>query len=241
MPDGEAGADATTMAVILDLPAEPGAGREVARRLAAASDARRRAVERQIHDGLQQHVAILGLRLGMLQRRIGVDPAASAEECDELGREVGEILGELRSMAHLVYPAILENEGLQAALQLAARRLDARVEVRFAAPGGADHAPESVLPAEIRRALYFVCLEALDNAVRHAGTPASVVIELIVSDDEVVVRVDDDGEGIVPARVDAGSGIQHMVDRVHALGGRLRIESSRDGTCVVAAVPRMPG
>ena len=123
--------------------------------------------------------------------------------------------------------------------------LGAEVEVRTgtAASTGAttpDARADAVLPAALQRALYFVCLEALDNAVRHGGPGVHVEIDLAVADAEIVLRVRDDGAGFVPSRPEAESGIQHMADRVRALGGHLQIESSRDGTCVVAAIPRRP-
>lgn len=203
---------------------------DAARRLAAASDERRRAVERLLHDGVQQHMALLGLKLSMLQKRITTDPDAAVAACDELREEIQGALRELRAVAHLIYPAILENEGLGSALRQAADRLGVRARV--------DVAADLRLPSSLSAAFYFCALEALDNAARHAGSDASVAVRVAAEGDHAVFEVSDDGQGFDVPSPHGSSGLQYVTDRVEALGGVLEIVSSTgQGTRVRGTVP----
>jgi signal transduction histidine kinase len=215
-------------AVSLARPGEPDA-HVVSRRLAAASDERRRGIERILHDGVQQHLALLGLKLSMLKKLINTDTAAAEAMCAELHREHQEVLRELRSVTHLIYPAILDNEGLAAALRHAAARLGIRTSIEVD--------QEAALPAGFNAAFYFCCLEALDNVARHAGPDVHVVVRARTTSSEATFEVVDDGAGFRPEALLEPSGLQHIADRIEALDGRLEVDSSEKGTRVRATVP----
>ena len=204
----------------------------VSRRLAAAADERRRMIERLMHDGVQQHLALLALKLSMLEELINTDIAAAREMCRDLHHEHQEVLRELRSVAHLIYPAILDNDGLAAALRLAANRLGIRttIEVNQEVP----------LPPDIRAPFYFCCLAAMDNAARHAGSDVDVLVRARTNATEATFEVIDDGSGFHPGEMLEPSGLQYIADRVEALNGTLSIESSDEGTRVRAVVPIQP-
>lgn len=204
--------------------------RVVAERLATAFDERRRNVERILHDGVQQHMALLGLKLSMLQKRIGSDPERASVMCEELRDEIQGALRELRAVAHLIYPAILENEGLAAALQHAAHRLEVHANV--------DVVDDVRLPRGIESAFYFCCLEALDNAARHAGPGIEVDVTVSRVGETAVFEVVDDGAGFEVTDPGVRSGLQHIADRVTALGGSFSLSSSTGGgTRVRGEVP----
>jgi signal transduction histidine kinase len=204
---------------------------EVARRLAAASDERRRAVERVMHDGVQQHLALLGLKLSIVQKRIGSDPGAAADLCREVHDELQWALSELRSVAHQIYPAVLENEGVGAALLGASRRLGATVDLT-----GADAVD---VPTELRAPVYFCCLEALEVLTRLGASSAGVRVVIREEDDAYTFEVEATGTG--GAEAEQGLALQHIADRLSALGGRFALWSGTSGgTTVRGAVPVGP-
>lgn len=207
---------------------KPDAG-GVSRRLAAASDERRRLIERVLHDGVQQHLALLGLKLSMLQKLINTDAAAAEAMCAELHQEHQEVLRELRSVTHLIYPAILDNEGLATALRNAAARLGIQTTIEVD--------QEVPLPAGFDAAFYFCCLEALDNVARHAGPNVHVIVRARTTSSEATFEVVDDGAGFRADQIADASGLQYIADRIEALDGTLVVESSDGGTRVRAVVP----
>jgi signal transduction histidine kinase len=204
----------------------------VSRRLAAASDERRRSIERVLHDGVQQHLALLGLKLSMLQKLIDTDAAAAEAMCAELHQEHQEVLRELRVVAHLIYPAILDNEGLAAALRHAGARLGIQTSIEVV--------QEAPLPEGVSAAFYFCCLEALDNVARHAGPDVHVVVRARITASTAMFEVTDDGSGFHPDELTEVSGLQHIADRIEALDGTLSVDSSERGTRVRAEVPHRP-
>ncbi len=200
--------------------------RESRARLVAAADAERRRMERDLHDGAQQHLVLLRLRLRALEQAHGDDPAV-----DELRAGIDEALAALRDLAHGIYPAALEADGLAAALGEAAGRAAIPVNVECAALGR--------YPSEIEAAVYFCCLEALSNAAKHAGEGAAATLSLAtVADGGLRFAVGDNGPGFDVVRANGSHGLQNMRDRIGALGGTLDIESVPGrGTTVVGAVP----
>jgi signal transduction histidine kinase len=196
-------------------------------RIVTAADAERRRVERDLHDGAQQHLVLLGLKLGLLERRAAADRELAAL-VHETRRDLERALTELRDLAHGIYPAALEHDGLAAALRDAAGR--ATIPARVESNGTGRY------PPEIEAAVYFCCLEALQNASKHAGSGAQVTISLHQRGEELQFAVADDGEGFDPG-VASGSGLQNMADRIGALGGTVSIRSaSGEGTTVTGAV-----
>ena len=134
--------------------------RESRARIVAAADAARRRVERDLHDGAQQQLVMLQLRLGLLERSANTDPEMT-KQVAELRACLAQALAELRDLAHGIYPAVLENEGLPGALGEMAQR--AVLPTQLSCDGTGRH------PREVEAAVYFCCLEALQNAAKHAG------------------------------------------------------------------------
>jgi signal transduction histidine kinase len=193
----------------------------------AADDARRR-LERDLHDGAQQRLTTVGLILRSAQARPGsaADPALQ-RVLEQAVQELQAGLGELRTLARGLHPAILTDEGLVPALRALADRSPVRVTLAAAALGR--------LPGPVETAAYFVVSEALANVVKHAGaTAAQVTLEH--ADGTLIVTIADDGAG--GAVVGAGSGLRGLADRVAALEGRLELHSpARQGTRLRAELP----
>ena len=196
-------------------------------RLVAAQDEERRRLERDLHDGAQQHLVALRVKLGLLaERAVQVAPEL-ADSLHELDADSRAALESLRDLARGVYPPLLESQGLQPALAAQVRRLSVPVEVV---------AESARYPRDVEGAVYFVCSEALQNLAKHADAHAgSVTVER--SNGRVRFAVSDDGRGFEP-RGSAGSGLQNMRDRVEALGGRLEVRSAAGkGTVVEGWLP----
>lgn len=198
-------------------------------RVVAAADSERRRVERDLHDGAQQQLVLLGLKLGMAARLIGKDPGAATAMHDELRADLSEALSELRDLAHGIYPAVLENEGLPGALREAVERAAIPTELRCDGAGR--------YPPELEAAVYFCCLEALQNAAKHAGEGAKAKIELAERGRSLLFEVADDGQGYDTAVARGSVGVQNMTDRIGALGGKLTIRSAAgSGTTILGSI-----
>jgi signal transduction histidine kinase len=199
-------------------------------RIVAASDSARRKVERDLHDGAQQRLVLAQLKLGTLQRQIAADPQSAAQSASELHEELAGALAELRDLARGLYPPLLESDGLPGALTDAAARSPIPTTVDLDSAGR--YSPE------LEAAVYFCCLEALQNAAKYAGEAARACVTLASSDQELTFAVTDDGAGFDPSTVNGSSGLQNIADRIGALGGSVRIESTPGhGTRVAGAVP----
>jgi signal transduction histidine kinase len=196
-------------------------------RIVQAADAERRRLERDLHDGAQQHLVSLALNLRLARGRVETDPTGAAQLLDETMAELAEATDELRELARGIHPAVLTDRGLAAALQALAGRAPMPVELRGI--------PEERLPAPVESAAYFVVAEALTNVARYAqATRAEVSVER--TNGRVVVEVRDDGVGGADPAV--GSGLRGLGDRVAALDGRLEVTSpAGEGTRVRAEVP----
>jgi signal transduction histidine kinase len=202
--------------------AEVQASRE---RIVAASDAERRRLERNLHDGAQQRLVALSLQLRLLEGRVGDDPSARAL-VSTASSELAESLAELRELARGIHPAVL-NHGLAAALDSLAARSPVPTTVTYEANGP--------LPEPVELAAYFVASEALANVAKYAqATAASVRVSHTPTD--AVIEIADDGVG--GADESRGSGLRGLADRVEALDGRLTVVSPAGaGTTVVAELP----
>jgi signal transduction histidine kinase len=199
-------------------------------RIVAASDESRRRVERDLHDGAQQYLVLLELKLGLLAKAATDDPEAVPGLVSEMRTDLGQALAELRDLAHGIYPAVLESDGLPGALVAAAER--SSIPVTIDADGVGRYAQE------LEAAIYFCCLEALQNAAKHAGDGAKVSVRLSQVDGQVRFEVGDDGSGYDTTAMGPSAGLQNMADRIGALGGELHIESTPGaGTTVRGAVP----
>ena len=204
--------------------------RESRARIVVAADEARRLVERDLHDGAQQYLVLLRMKLGLAERAVGGDPEKVGAMVREACQDLDQALSELRDLAHGIYPAVLESDGLPGALAEAAER--AAIPAALECGGGRRYAPE------LEAAVYFCCLEALQNAAKHAGEGANAKVRLAQGNGALEFEVADDGRGYDADAVGPSAGLQNMADRIGALGGRLRIESRPGvGTKVTGNVP----
>jgi signal transduction histidine kinase len=202
--------------------AEVQASRE---RIVAASDAERRRLERNLHDGAQQRLVALSLQLRLLEGRVGDDPSAQ-ELVASASSELAQSLAELRELARGIHPAVL-NHGLAAALDSLAARSPVPTSVAYEANGP--------LSEPVELAAYFVASEALTNVAKYAqATTAGVRVSR--QGRNAVIEIADDGVGGADAA--GGSGLRGLADRVEALDGRLTVISPPGaGTTVIAELP----
>ncbi|HWG97934.1 MAG TPA: histidine kinase [Pilimelia sp.] len=204
--------------------------RESRARIVAAGDAQRRRIERDLHDGAQQHLAAVAMGVSLLRQRVPQGDVAAV--LAQLEDETHKAVEELRRLARGLYPATLVTQGVVPALRAAGRRC--------AAPVVVNGEPFRVDPA-IEAAVYFCCLEALHNAVAHGGAQVRVEVEVTASPERLCFAVRDDGGGFDPAVPATGSGLVNMGDRLAAVGGTLSIRSSAAGTAVLGRVPLTAG
>jgi len=203
--------------------------RESRRRIVAAVDEGRRRLERDIHDGAQQQLVALAVKIRLAESMVERDPAKARELLGQLQTETTDTLENLRDLARGIYPPLLADQGLAVALEAHARRSPVPVHVR----------PDSIgrYPEDVEATIYFCCLEALQNVAKYANA-SSVEIELQQHDGLVAFEVRDDGVGFDTASAPRGTGLQGMADRVEAIGGTLRIRSTPGaGTSVAGRVP----
>jgi PAS domain S-box-containing protein len=183
-------------------------------RLVETADAERRRIERNLHDGAQQRLVALALRLRRVRETVPAVAGSTRRELDAIELELALALEELRELANGIHPAVLAERGLGAAVTVLARRAPMQVDV--------GHVPERRLPEGIEAAAYYVAAEALTNAAKHAAA-GTVRVELSERDGMLEVVVEDDGVG--GASLAAGTGLRGLADRVEAAGGRLEVES----------------
>jgi signal transduction histidine kinase len=198
-----------------------------ARILAAGGNERRR-IERDIHDGAQQRLVALRIHLSLAGEHLGSPEERAMVE--RLGDEVDETIDELRSLAGGLYPQRLAETGLGTALRWAS--VHAAIPVQVETRGLRRH------PEPIELAVYFSCLEAIQNAAKHAGREASATLRLDEDDRLLKFSVEDNGRGFEPRSVTPGMGLTNITGRISAAGGTVRIESSNGaGTRVSGQVP----
>jgi len=205
-------------------------------RLVSAQDVERRRLERNLHDGAQQHLVALKVKLGLAEMLLGRDPAKAAATLEQLKGDADEALETLRDLARGIYPPLLADQGLVVALESQARK--ATVPVRVEAEGVGRYAQE------VEATVYFCVLEALQNVQKYAQA-SQVVVRLTASTDTLTFAVSDDGAGFDPATVRRGAGLTNMRDRLDAIGGSLEVTSThRTGTTLRGAIDvsaRVPG
>ena len=187
-------------------------------RLLESADAERRRLERDLHDGVQQDLIGLRIKLGLAVDAIHSDPGESERQLEAVGRHMDEVLQTLRDFARGIYPAVLQERGLADALRSAAAGSPAQVSIRAFDVGR--------YPQDVEVAIYFCCLEALQNVAKHAGADVPVTVKLSQRGRRVYFEVRDFGCGFDMADARRGSGLTNMQDRIEALGGRLVISSS---------------
>jgi len=202
----------------------------LARRVLAVGDADRQRIEQDLHDGVQQRLTGLRIRLALaaesFQDRGDTDASAAL---NGFGEEVQQAIEEVRAVARGVYPLMLASEGLSAAL-VSASRYSAQ-PVTVSARGIRRCRPE------VESAVYFTCLAAIDNAAKHAG-PAEVYLRAWETAQALHFTIGDTGCGFDPNGIPSGAGLNNMHDRVAAVGGTLTVDSRpSQGTRVHGTVP----
>jgi signal transduction histidine kinase len=206
--------------------------RESRARVLAAADDERRRIERDLHDGGQQRLVALRIRLELAEEAMGANPARTRSMLHRLGGEIDAALDELRSLAAGVYPSLLSARGLPDALRTAALQSPLPVSVDV---DGSDRYSN-----EVETAAYFCCIEALQNVAKHAPDSSSVSIALS-RNGGLRFEVRDDGPGFVVGDVPPGDGLMNMRDRMAAVGGELDLRSSPGaGTTVIGTIPVDP-
>jgi signal transduction histidine kinase len=198
-------------------------------RIVAAADAERLRIERDLHDGAQQHLTSLSVRLLMAAKLASGDPEL-ATLLEQLGAEVSDTAREVRNLAHGIYPPLLRANGLSDALFAAASHSTLPTRVQVGSLGR--------YPADVEAAVYFCCLEAMQNACKHAGERATIRLRIREEAGTLTFEVTDDGSGFDPVRRSLGAGLLNMADRIAAFGGYLRVDSAPgQGTHVTGALP----
>ena len=198
-------------------------------RIVAARDTERRKIERDLHDGVQQELVAVRMQLELASESAGGD-GSIRDELHEIGGSVEHAMHELRGIAHGLSPPVLIKRGVRAALKQALHR--SAVPVAFSATEITRY------PAEVESAVYYCCLEAIQNATKHGGPDVKVSVTLLDDGDELRFEVTDDGTGFDPADAHGGMGLQNIRDRVGAIEGRVSfISAVGAGTVVAASIP----
>ncbi|MGH2642144.1 MAG: ATP-binding protein [Actinomycetota bacterium] len=203
--------------------------RESRRRIVSAQDERARALERNIHDGAQQQLVALSVQLRLAEGMIDRDPTKAKELLADLQVRTVGTLEDLRDLARGIYPPLLADKGLPAALEAQARKSPLPVAVH---PDGVGR-----YGPDVESAVYFCCLEALSNVAKYADA-STIEIRLTHANGELRFDVIDDGHGFDPSTTEHGTGLQGMADRLDAIGGSIEVDSSPgQGTRVVGRLP----
>src|SRR5215831_14400151 len=198
-------------------------------RLVTAQDEARRRLERNIHDGAQQDLVALTIKLGLAEVTLGEDTAQTRQILQELRASTEEALANLRDLARGIYPPLLADMGLVAALSAQANKFPFPVTVQAEGIGRSSQDAEA--------AVYFCCLEALQNISKYAkATKACVTLQ--ARNGALSFTTSDDGTGYDSRHTPMGSGLRNMADRLAALGGELSVRSAPgSGTTVSGRLP----
>jgi len=203
--------------------------RESRRRIVAAQDERARKLERDIHDGAQQQLVAFALKLRLAEQLIGRDDEHARHMLTELQADAQDALEDLRDLARGIYPPLLADQGLTAALEAQARK--AALPVTVEADG------IERFSQDVEATVYFCALEALNNVAKYAGATRAR-IRLSNGDAHLRFEIHDDGAGFDPAETGYGTGLQGMADRLAAQGGTLRVTSAPGaGTTIEGRLP----
>jgi len=203
--------------------------RDSRRRIVTAQDERARKLERNIHDGAQQQLVALAVKVGLVERVMQADTQKAVAMLGEVKTEANDALENLRDLARGIYPPLLADQGLAAALGAQARKVPIPVGVE---PDGIGRYPE-----ETEAAVYFSCLEALQNVAKYARA-TKATIRLSQANGSLTFEVTDDGVGFDPVAASHGTGLQGIADRLASLGGELDVRSAPgDGTTVTGRLP----
>ena len=195
-------------------------------RLITAADEERRRIERDLHDGAQQHLVALSVLIQLARNADGAKYQSLLTEASEL---LGTAITEIRRLAHGIYPPLLVSGGLSEALPTLAAR--ASVPVHLDLQGLGRYAPST------EAALYYCCSEALQNAAKHGGSATTVTVAAHADGHTLNLTISDTGAGFEPATIGTGTGLTNMADRLSAIGGHLVIDTAPGhGTRITATV-----
>ena len=198
------------------------------RRLVQAQDTERQRIERNLHDGAQQQLVALNVQLTLLEDAAD-EPGEVREITGELRAGLRAALDDLRALARGIYPPLLADQGLSAALHAQAGKAPLPVEIEADGIGR--------YPREAEAAAYFCILEALQNVAKYARASRATVA-LSCPDRHLGFTITDDGDGFDPAKATHGTGLQGMADRLAAVGGTLRVDSAPgSGTTISGTLP----
>jgi signal transduction histidine kinase len=198
-------------------------------RIVTAADNERRKLERDLHDGVQQQLIGVRIKLAITGES---DAGASVvrSELDEVGEDLDEAIDELREVAHGLYPPVLSRMGLRNALE--------HISYHATTPVAIDAARIGRHPVALESAVYYCCSEAIQNATKHGGAGVHISVALREHDDELSFEVTDDGPGFDPSEAHGGTGLQNIRDRVGALDGHVSIVTAiGHGTAVSGSIP----
>jgi len=200
-------------------------------RIVHTADESRRQIERNLHDGVQQHLVAMAVKLRIARQLADTDANRAETLLQEVGADVEATLDELRELAHGIYPPLLRERGLGEALGAVANRSPLPLTVAVDGVGR--------YPVEIEAAVYFCCLEAIQNAGKHAGAEATVDLRVVDDRGRLVFSVADDGNGFDTAGP-VGHGFVNMRDRLGAIGGQLTVTSTPGAGATVEGVVPLP-
>jgi signal transduction histidine kinase len=204
-------------------------------RIVNASDSSRREIERNLHDGAQQHLVALAVKVGLIRSIAQEDDDTETvlTMLDTLREDVQVTISQVRELAHGIYPPLLRDGGLGDALRAAATRSPLPCEVDVQLPGRYEQ--------DVETAAYFCTLEAMQNAGKHAGEAARITVRARAVDGRLVVELCDDGVGFDLETVSLSHGFVNMRDRIGALGGDLEVWSAPgSGARITASIPAQP-
>jgi signal transduction histidine kinase len=205
-------------------------------RIVSAGDVERRKIERNLHDGAQQQLVAMAVKLRLAEELIEDEPGEAVKVIDELRENLKEAIAELRALAHGIFPPLLMSGGLPEALPAAA--------TRAALPTVIDTSGVGRYSPEIESTVYFCCLEAMQNAGKHAGADAELTVTVGEERDAtagptLVFEVGDDGAGFEPTAAGTnGHGFVNMTDRLATVNGRLQVRAAPGaGTTIRGEIP----
>jgi signal transduction histidine kinase len=200
-------------------------------RIVAAQDEERRRLERNLHDGAQQQLVALAVKLRLVEALIPKDPETAVQMTRDVSSNAVDALDTLRDLARGIYPPLLADRGLAAALEAQARKAAVPVTIDADSVGR--------YPQDVEAAVYFSCLEALQNVAKYAEASSAMV--RLSSHDGLVFEIRDDGRGFDTSTTSLGTGLQGIVDRVAAIGGTLDVRSTPGGgTTITGRIPIEP-
>jgi signal transduction histidine kinase len=201
-------------------------------RVMAAADRERRAIERGLHDGVQQHLVALAVNLQLARELAASDPPAAKNLLEEIGQDVRDALESVRVLAYSIYPPLLLDRGVAEALRgvAAGAAIATRIEAETA----------DRYPPDIEAAVYFCCLEALEDAAERGGPKTRANVRVWSEHEQLLFEVVVDDSAAGDDDREPGTALTNMNDRLGAVGGRLSVSAEPGRTRVLGTIPLTP-